>query len=200
MDVTVVVGTFGDSEWEDLARSRAIPSVSGPVIHCHGDTLAKARNQGLEQVETEHVVFLDADDELSSGYMEAMAAGRADLRAPSVQYIRGRNTRPPHLPRVAGHRHQCSGDCLPDGNWMVIGTCANADLIREVGGFREFEWSEDWDLWLRCYLAGATIEAIPDAVYRAHVRSDSRNRAPSRDFRNEVHWQIHRANFPEEYE
>jgi hypothetical protein len=46
----------------------------------------------------------------------------------------------------------------PDGNWLVIGCVARTDLLREVGGFRDFPVYEDWDLWLRCWLAGATFE------------------------------------------
>lgn len=200
MDVTVVVGTYGEEHWAELARERAVPSVTCEAIHVHAETLARARNRGLEQVETEHVVFLDADDELGSGYFDAMDTGSADLRVPAVEYVRGSRRHRPIMPRVAGHQHACSAECLPEGNWMVIGTLAKADLVREVGGFREFEWSEDWDLWLRCYLAGANIEAIPEAIYRAYVRRDSRNRAPGRDVRDRVHWEIHRANFPEEYQ
>lgn len=84
MDVTIVVSTFGGAEWQELAESRAIPSAieQAPVIHAHGDTLAKARNQGLQAVESEWVIFLDADDELTPGYVDSMRQGLADLRAP----------------------------------------------------------------------------------------------------------------------
>ena len=99
----------------------------------------------------------------------------------------------PYVPRVAGHRHDCDGDCLTEGNWLVIGTAIKADIAREVGGFREWDVYEDWDLFLRCYLAGASVEAIPQAVYRAHVREDSRNRAPSMDVKNRVHMEIVRS-------
>ena len=82
---------------------------------------------------------------------------------------------------------------MVDGNWRVIGSAAKADILREVGGFREYEVYEDWDLWLRAYLAGASVEAIPEAVYRAHVRADSRNRAPSMQVKNRVHYEIVKA-------
>jgi hypothetical protein len=68
-------------------------------------------------------------------------------------------------------------------------------MIRDVGGWRDFAWSEDWDVWLRCWLAGATVEAVPAAVYRAHVRPDSRNRAPAREARLAAHQAIVAANF-----
>lgn len=201
MDVTIAVATFGDPKWIELAQ-RAIASARDqcvPVIHVHGQTLASARNSALEQVDTEYVVHLDADDELEAGYIAALAAGTADLRVPSVRYIRGGRDHAPYVPRVAGHRHDCEPDCLRSGNYIVIGAMVRTALLREVGGWNEFQWSEDWDAWLRCWRAGASIETIPAAVYRAHVRADSRNRAPSREFRLAQHEAIHRANFPDLY-
>ena len=197
MDVTVAVATFGADEWADLAADRAIPSAQAlgvPVVYCHADTLHEARNGALEQVTTEWVCFLDADDELEQGYFDAMAAGSADVRAPSVRYVRQHRLRAPGMPAVAGHTHQCVAECLVDGNWLVVGSLVRADLVRSVGGWRDFDWSEDWDLWLRCHLAGATFEALPEAVYRAHVRPDSRNRGASREKRLAAHRAIAAAN------
>lgn len=198
MDVTIGVATFGGDEWVTLARERAVPSAMAQgvrVIHRHAGTLAQARNLVLQDAQTEFVVHLDADDELAPGYIETLAAGTADVRAPSVRYIRGPVRRPPVMPRVAGHRHACSADCLPAGNWLVVGSMMRAQQAIDVGGWREFEWSEDWDLFLRLYLAGASFEAIPSAVYVAHVRPDSRNRAPSREHRLAQHEAIYKANF-----
>jgi len=203
VDVTIGVATFGGEEWVRLAHERAIPSAEAqgvPVIHRHAATLADARNAVLADVETEFVIHLDADDELEPGYVEALASGTADLRAPAVRYVTAHRERAPYVPRVAGHAHACTAACLPDGNWLVIGSAVRAQMLRDVGGWRQFAWSEDWDAWIRCWQAGATIEAIPEAVYRAYVRLDSRNRGPDRAFRNTVHQQIHRANFPEQYE
>lgn len=197
MEVTVVVATFGDSEWKELAQQRAIPSAERlgvAVIHAHSDTLHAARNLGLTQVATEWVVHLDADDELEAGYFDAMAAVDGDLRAPSVRYVHRGQPGPPLMPRVAGHHHLCTPDCLAYGNWMVIGTLARTELLGQVGAWRDFPWSEDWDLWVRCWQAGAAIDAVPEAVYRAHVRRDSRNRAPGRAAKLAAHRAIAEAN------
>lgn len=194
MDVTVVVATFGGEEWRKLAHDRAIPSVVAQglsYVHTHERTLHDARNAGLALVETEWVIHLDADDELERGYVEAMATGSADVRAPSVRYVMpGGGMTTPRLPRVAGHQHDCEAACLPYGNWLIVGSLVRADLVRKVGGWDDHIWSEDWCLWLRCHLAGATFEAIPSAVYRAHARWNSRNRGASQAERLAAHREI----------
>lgn len=192
MDVTVIVGTFGPHFWVDMALNRAIPSAKdqAPVIHRHADTLANARNDGAYLAETEWLCFLDADDELAPGYMDAMERGTADLRGPSVSYTAEGRSRPPYVPRVAGHTHECAGTCLPQGNWLLIGTLVRRDLFLEAGGFAEYPVYEDWGLWLACWRHGATVEAVPDAVYLAHVRPESRNRGLPIDFKNHWHREI----------
>jgi glycosyltransferase involved in cell wall biosynthesis len=201
---TIVVASFGGRPWLDLSVERATRSAfeqDVPVIVVHGLTLHGARNAGLAQVDTEYVVFLDADDALEPGYVKALSTGAADLRAPAVRYVQpnGR-AHAPYVPKVAGHQHACTGDCLPDGNWLVIGTMVRTQLLRDVGGFEPFTWSEDWAAWARCWKAGGTIEAIPAAVYRAFVRPDSRNRGATRAEKDAAHWEIHRAVWPEVYE
>ena len=203
MDVTVIVATYGDPSWQQLAERAAASAEAQAreVISVHGATLAAARNEGARMAGGDWLCFLDADDELEAGYLDAMAAGSADLRGPSVRYIlEGREPQEPRVPRVAGHRHDCTAPCLEYGNFLVIGTVVRAELVHQVGGFEEFTWSEDWALWARCYRAGASIETIPEAVYRAHVRWDSRNRAPDRAAKDAAHDQIHRAVWPEQYQ
>jgi glycosyltransferase involved in cell wall biosynthesis len=181
-DFTVIVATFGDDRWQRLAHKRAIPSATpqAPVIHSHGPTLHEARNRGLEQVQTEFVVFLDADDQLAPAYIDAMRAANGDLRVPRLQWLR--KWRRPGLPievNVYAHRdrpdHKCGADCLRDGNFMVIGTAIRTELAKRVGGFEDWPLSEDYVLFSRCVQAGATIERVPGAVYRAYKRGDSRS-------------------------
>lgn len=196
---TIIIGTFGDDEWKHLAETRAIPSAQAqgcPVVHAHAGTLHAARNAALAQVETPWTIHLDADDELEPGYLAGMGSlTTGDVRAPLVRYMqRGRAVSPPRFPRVAGHAHECTADCLPWGNWIVVGAAVRTDLVRQIGGWRDFSWSEDWDVWLRCYLAGATIVSTRSAVYRAHVRMNSRNRGCGNEQKLAAHRAIAEAN------
>jgi glycosyltransferase involved in cell wall biosynthesis len=180
VDVTICVATFGDQRWRHTAHDTAIRSAEAfgvPVVAVHGTTLHGARNACLDQAQTEFVIYVDGDDLLEPGYITAMAASSADVRAPRVRYVTdpGALTPAPVMPRVVGHQHVCTQACLPEGNWIVVGAQARTQLLRDVGGWRDFGW-EDWDLWLRCHLAGARIEPVPDAIYRAHVHPGSRGR------------------------
>lgn len=185
MDVTVCIGTYGDNSWRNLAQDRAAESAQAPLIHVHATDLCTARNQAAEEASSEWLCFLDADDELAPGYFDAMEQGSADLRGPAVKYIVNGMARPPKLwPEMD----------LTQGNYLVIGTLIRKDMFDRVGGFRDYPLYEDWDLWLRCHLAGASIELIPDAIYVAHARKDSRNRAPDRATRLHWHKQIAKDN------
>lgn len=194
--VTIIVATFGDDCWRQLAAERAVPSAEQfgwPVVSVHGDTLHGARNEGLAAVDTEFVVHLDADDELERYYpclLQYAQSTGCDIVAPAVRYVRpGWANVAPRMPSVASHDHMhaCWGDCLPDGNWLVIGALARTEIVRAVGGWRDWPCYEDWDLWLRCWRAGALIGMQPQAVYRAHTREHSRNRYLDKVDRNAVH-------------
>jgi glycosyltransferase involved in cell wall biosynthesis len=151
------------------------------AVHHPEGTIATARNEALSRVTTPWVVHLDADDELEGGFgvylsRAADADQTIDVWVPEVRYIHPDGAPgTAHWPRVAGHTdHECSADCLPYGNWVVVGAAVRTDLARSVG-WEEWPWSEDWALWLSCYNRGATFGRAPDAVYRAHVRAESRN-------------------------
>ncbi len=187
--VSIIVAAHGDTAWRDIAWSRAYPSADRqttpwdylPVeVLCEYDrdgTLAEVRNHGAAKARGRWLVFLDADDELENGYVEAMlrhilllpvAWHETILVAPAVRYITA-NRRVPQTAAIPNEGR------WPDLNEAVIGTLVPRTLFLEVGGFRELSSLEDYDLWLRCVRAGAVLERAPEAVYRAHVSRQSRN-------------------------
>lgn len=194
MDVTVCIATYGDFEHWRAMGNRAAASVPAdvPVVRVHGDSIHEARNAAAAQVRTEWICALDADDELEAGYFEAMETSHCDLRAPLVRYVVNQNSRrPAQIPEGTFD--------MANGNKLVIGTLIRKAMFDQVGGFRDYPMYEDWDLWQRCWLAGATI-GFTDAVYRAHVRPGSRNRAPSHAEKLATHHAIRSANMPWLYE
>jgi glycosyltransferase involved in cell wall biosynthesis len=181
--IGVVVATFGDADvWVPLA-ARAAASAHAQtrppddVVCVHGFALHEARNAGAAELDTEWIVFLDADDSLDAGYLAAMEAAIARLGdgehllqpATLGVYPDGReDSHPVLIPPKAS---------LLDGNHLVIGTAVRRDLFQRVGGFRDWPLYEDWCVWIRCWLEGAVPVGVPAAVYRVTVREGSRNNA-----------------------
>ena len=175
--VGVVVGTFGDPSWHDLALRRAIRSVEHQTRApddwrlVHAGSLAEARNRGAEQLKADLIVFLDADDQLDAGYLAAMEAAYEPrtLLQPQTLGVYPNGTEDPEPCFIAPARS------IMERNHLVIGTAIERDLLLEVGGFLERPILEDWCLWIRCLINGAAQKQVPDAVYRVHVEPDSRN-------------------------
>lgn len=179
MTWSCLIATCGDESWSELAWTRAYPSAQSQgfdevILEHHSDaTLAEARNRILASADCDVVVFLDADDELEPGYLNAMkaaleAGGGEFLLAPAVRYVRG---------GVPGRPQFVNRGRWPQLNECVIGTGAPRRLLLEIGGFDEWPAWDDWALWLKCVARGAHIVYVEDAIYRAHVRPDSRMRS-----------------------
>lgn len=171
--VSVVIGTYGNrDEWQPLvdramasAWNQTVPPCE--VIHSHGNTLAQARNDGAKQATGTWLIFLDADDELDEKYIEAMLAADGDLRRPAtLGVVDGvEDDEPVMLERKP----------LLSGNYIVIGAMHRKLDFEVAGGFYELPRLEDWELWIRLSIQGAEIVDVPDAIYRVHVRQESRN-------------------------
>lgn len=192
---SILIATYGDPAWEELAWSRAYPSTVGQGIepfdgsvevivhHLEDGTLAQARNQAAARAEGMFLSVLDADDELEPFYIEKMhemaawcdaGADNPCLLAPAVRYWAGDGRHPlAGIPNLGG---------WPRTSECVIGTLMPRLMFLEAGGFQETTSDgtpltiyEDYATFLTLHDAGAQLVHVPEAVYRAHVRPQSRN-------------------------
>lgn len=176
MSAACVVASYGDPEiwgplgeralWSAHAQTKAFDEIYR--VHLTDGTLQEARNSAIETVDTDWLCFLDADDELDVRYHEAMDA-----------CIEGGIKRPATLGIVDGieddEPYMIERADLQVRNFVVIGAFIRHEDFARVGGFSDDPVLEDWDLWIRLHLDGAEIVDVPDAIYRVHVRDDSRN-------------------------
>jgi glycosyltransferase involved in cell wall biosynthesis len=185
MRVSVLIATYGSEDWHDLAWSRAYPSAAAQTddVQCFHDpegSIASVRNELAATAKGDWLCFLDADDELGPGYLDAMAqvGGENVLLTPSVQQIRrGRPGTPNFYPEVG----------LERGNWLIVGTLVRRTLFERAGGFEDYPHGfEDWSLWYKCHRLGARVVKVPRAIYVQHVNPDSKHR---RGWRNR-RWQV----------
>ena len=168
MDATIVIATYGDNKWFDIADAYSLKSSrilfkDTPIIRLHGGkTLAQSRNTAASMVETEWICFLDADDELASDYFTVMDQSNADLRIPRLMFW-NTNTLDFYEPFKLNRRNMAHSNPCP------IGTLIRKDMFDDIGGFWEEPVYEDWSLFRRAWLLGASMQHMNTDYYAYNV-------------------------------
>lgn len=229
MNCSIIIATYGSPDWADLAGSHAFPSTEGQgahqviVDHDAEMYLDEIRNSAAEQATGDWLCFLDADDTLAPGYLEAMAATADLLRTvcdcgyegdmrlhcrcdPCAEGFQDRAAaaegRALLVPRVQYHREGVAVGApffpnrerpIDEMNHCVIGTLIPTALFKQVGGFGDEPLYEDWALFLRCIRAGAELVYVEDAVYNAYLRDEGRNSSAPYTLQRAVYRQIREA-------
>jgi len=136
--------------------------------------LSAARNAGLAALDTTHVIFLDADDRLEPGAIEAGLACFA--RAPQSGLVYGGHFYMNRDGDVTGRRFEPPGESayrsLLRGNFIAMhgAVMYRRECLVALGGFDErLVRCEDYDLYLRMARA-YPITGYPEFVasYRQH--------------------------------
>lgn len=201
--ISVIITTYGEDHWRELAWERALPSADSQgadevILHHAPDLpIGPARNEAAARAKPgSWLVFLDADDELEPGYIDAMRVASENQHAyrlfrPSVRYVRKGRVPDPLMPPA--------GDLRTD-NFIVIGAMIAQPVFAEVGGFSDYPHGfEDWSLWAKAWKAGCSIIPVPEATYRAFINPMSKHRQGwrNRKWQVDTHLRIQAELFPE---
>lgn len=174
-DVTVVIPHLrgNRTDWLQRAISSLPPGVAYVVAENDGE-LAQALNQAVAEAETEWVYRLDDDDALIAGALEEMlgVAFDVDVVYPAMIFVDEEFTE--HL-GVHPAWPFC-GNRLQQLNFVSGCSLFRRDAYLAVGGVREMDALEDWDLWVRMHRAGYRFKPCPDAKLCYRQRSVSRNK------------------------
>jgi glycosyltransferase involved in cell wall biosynthesis len=147
-----------------------------------------ARNLGLRQVQTEYVVFMDADDELLEGALRDLESRlrRDPALAVAVTSILDESTGERHrnprafVPALARRRRLFAlAECV----WSLYPTqgCAmfRTAQARDAGGYADADWGEDWVLAVSLTARGA-VDISPLLGYFYRTTEYSMASAPKR--------------------
>jgi glycosyltransferase involved in cell wall biosynthesis/SAM-dependent methyltransferase len=196
----VVVIDDGSTD-NPAAVAERFPNVR--LIRQENRGLAAARNTGLAALDTSYVVFLDADDRLEPGAIEAGLACFA--RAPDSGFIYGGHRYIDADGQEIGERFEPPGKDpylhLLQGNFIAMhGTVMyRRDRLVTVGGFDErLRRCEDYDVYLRM-ARHYPVTGYPDlvAAYRLHGENMSADHCAMLRSALEVHAR-HAPSTPEE--
>jgi glycosyltransferase involved in cell wall biosynthesis len=159
-------------------------------VHVPHGGLVVALNRGLEQCAAPLIARMDADDichpqrfekqvdmfdadeSLSVVACRVESFPRADVREGFRLYEQWQN-------RLLDHDDICR-EIFIESPLAHPSAMFRADEVRELGGYHECQWPEDYDLWLRYYVAGKRFAKHPEALlsWREHphrlTRTDGR--------------------------
>jgi Glycosyl transferase family 2 len=153
-------------------------------------TVGASRNRGLAEVGTPWVVFLDADDLLLEGALDAMLRA-ADSCPDAVAWVLGivdgttgrRHRSPRRLARALAHRPLLFA--IANATWSLMptqgATLLRTDLLRELGGYEDSEaGGDDWPLAAVLPFRGkVAFEGFPALMYRRRPNSPGGDAFPS---------------------
>jgi glycosyltransferase involved in cell wall biosynthesis len=190
----------------DNASATPVPEPPGTTVMRLAERLpvGDARNAALERVDTELVMFCDADDELAEGALQALYD---TLRAePGLGFAGGGIAKlpadggpaepidwpPPYVRRLARHRRLLAMRSLWLSSLPATCTLYRTEIAKAAGGFGEGQLGEDWSFVTA--VAFRTRGALLDRpVRRYRLTEDSLfQRARSLPARQKAHKAVRR--------
>jgi glycosyltransferase involved in cell wall biosynthesis len=182
--VEVVVVDDGSTEAETLALLAQLKSSGVNVVRQENLGPGAARTAGLAASSAPLVFVLDADDLLTPGTLEAMAAQLE--RHPEAGFCWGDY----ELFGEAGGRYRAPSGWLP---WTLtyvnpypVCSMFRRDVLERAGGWRSVGY-EDWALWLTLADMGYTGVHADRVVYRRRIHGDGRRLAGDRARHRELY-------------
>jgi glycosyltransferase involved in cell wall biosynthesis/peptidoglycan/xylan/chitin deacetylase (PgdA/CDA1 family) len=173
-DVEIIVVDDGSTDAPTQAVLADLDGKKGCVLRAPHVGPGAARNRGLREARGAFVCFLDADDVILPGWLEAGL--HAFAQDPDLGYVscwcEAFGNEQWRAEPVA-----CDLAQLLQSNTLHCSTLVRRDVLQAVGGFDENLGAqfEDWDLWLRIASRWrGTI--VPEILFRYRRRPDSATR------------------------
>ncbi len=164
----LIMDDCSTDETEEVVRSLI---AEHPNLNCHRSTerrgLAATRNDAARRVETDWIVYLDADDWLDRRFIERGAHWldrhiELDVLTTDMTIVRDGQK-----PFVSTARAPSSWRYLTRKNTVVQTSFIRRSMILALGGYDGTLEYEDWDFWIRALKGGYRIGRLPGAhLYR----------------------------------
>ena len=166
-----------------------------PVVYTENQGVAAARNRGLELAEGEFILFLDADDLITPGYMEAAVKALAADESLTLVYGRGER----FGAETTWDLPPFSMSTMLASNCLYISCFFRRALAGNITFDPDFKQGfEDWDFWLSLLeqVEEPKVLCLPELCFRYRTRRRSRNRGVTdevlKDLRYRL-WDKHKA-------
>ncbi len=131
-----------------LSHSGLIPALNAGTEACRGDLIARMDADDISHPERLRlqVEYMSAHPDVSVCGCLVRSFPRSSIRAGFLRYEEWLNSLVTH--------EQITRDIFIESPIAHPSVVMRASDLREIGGYREMGWPEDYDLWLRFFTAG----------------------------------------------
>ncbi len=155
------------------------------VVRCAGQGIVQALLACAAASDAPLVARMDADDLMHRDRLQLQigAVGRADVVASRVRLLGGLGS---GMRAYAAWLNTLESHDDVLRNLFVESPLAHPTVLirreayERAGGYRDAGWAEDYDLWLRCWTAGATFSVVPRRLLAWRDRPDRLTRTHPR--------------------
>lgn len=174
------------SEYEEKILQRAIQKHPIKIINNEGFGIIDALKTGLKAATGNYITRMDADDLMPkdklSLFVNTLKNNEIDIVTGKVSYFSDSRISKGYLNYqkwlnniVDNHQYyeQIYRECtVASGNWMM-----KTSLLKEIDGFNNIEYPEDYDLLFKWYKHGLRIKGVDKVthLWREHPDRTSRN-------------------------
>lgn len=159
------------------------------VIHTDNQGVSMARNVAIGEATGKYILPLDADDRITTVYLEKTVAVLDNNSQVGIVYC---------LADCFGARH---------GRWKVPDFSLRGMLLTNLifctALYRKEDWKraggynpnmrtgwEDWDFWLSLLELGRGVHRVPEVMFNYRIAAGSRERSMDREKRITMHLQL----------
>lgn len=130
--------------------------------------VGNARNIGIKYAKYGYIICLDSDDTLEERIKDIECT--TDIVAIGHKHFGEQDNI--YLPK-----EKLTLEDFKEQNHMCVSSPFRKSLWEKVGGFDEMLTGyEDWEFWIRCLRAGATISTVKEPLLNYRIHSNGRNK------------------------
>jgi len=172
----VIVDDGSSDETGEIARAMVREDARVRLEHIpHGGVVA-AHNAGLDLSRGRFIARMDADDEMHADRFRdqvALLEDRPDIGCASslVEFGGDRDQARGYALHVEWLNELCEPDDIARCRFVESPVANPSSMVRRevldrFGSYRESDWPEDYELWLRLLDAGVSIAKVPHVLLR----------------------------------
>lgn len=170
----IIINDGSTDNTEQVAKSLCYKDKRVKYITQENEGVCVARNNAISQSSGEYILCLDADDQISSNFLEetvTLIESNTNIKivTSTIYYYGGKQGQ--LIPK------SYNLDIILAENQIVITSLFRRSDYDSVNGFSLYmrEGLEDWEFWIKLLKNGGIVKCASNAIFYYRIKKNSRN-------------------------